>query len=316
MADVALENAAATILTSCCAQAVSTDPGTGAVTVEWDDAKGEKHQATFDKVVLTTDMWTNALLLNNPNNQHFWEALYEKYIGYSEKYEGPKPPSAQLCNPQNAKYGPKPVWPLMWGMCYIHTDSSMLSPDLMQQEETLQFNSYYAPGTNGGNYDLSKTFTTYIQKNVLGDPDAEGLYLTMYGYVPDEKTEKTPDPARVLFQEPWTHGKWTPAFMSGAKGELHLAQGLGNISYPGQLDTNVYFAGNNATADSEEGALDGAMVLADYAFDVKYPLESLNPMAWFMYLTYQHVMFPRHNASSHIPMMYSLLGHTTKAASE
>ncbi len=314
VAEVALGLTSATILTSCCAQVVWTDPATGKVTVQWVDEQQAQHQETFDKVVLTTDMWTNSLLLNNPNNQHFWDSLYEKYVGYAEKYEGPGPTNAQLCDPPNAQYGPAPVWPLMWGMCYIHTDSSMLSPDLMQQQETLQFNAYYAPGSADGNYELAKTFTTYIQKNVLEDPDAEGLYLTMYGFVPDAKSDKVPDPEKVLFQEPWTHGKWTPAFMSGPKGELHLAQGLGNISFPGQMDTNVYFAGNNATADSEEGALDAAMVIADYAFGVSYPLASLNPLAWFMYLTYHNVMFPRHNAAGHLPMMYSLLGHTATAA--
>jgi hypothetical protein len=90
------------------------------------------------------------------------------------------PAIARLCDYPDVDYGTQPVWD--WGMCYIHTDSSMLSPDLMGQQETLQFNAYYSPGSQDGNYDLGKTFTTYIQKNVLSDPDAGGLYLTMYGY--------------------------------------------------------------------------------------------------------------------------------------
>jgi len=242
---------------------------------------------TFDKVVLTTDMWTNSKLLNNTNNAYFWNNLYEKYIGY------PATPN-----------GPAPVWDLMWGKCYIHTDSSMLSSDLRLQEETLQFTAFYAPGNQDENYDLSKTYTTYIQKNLLNNPAADGLYLTMYGYVPDPATEKVP--AQNTWLTPpitWTHGKWTPAFMGGAKGNLHMAQGLGSISYPGQMNTNVYFAGNNATTDSEEGALDSAMIIAEYAFNVPYPLPSLNPLAWFMYETFHNVMFPKPNAASSIARM-------------
>jgi hypothetical protein len=261
--------------------------------VQWKNEDGNTLQEeTFDKVVLTTDMWTNSVLLNNDKNKQLWESLYAKYIGYGLEYVGTHPAADKLCDFPDAKYGTDPVWDLMWGMCYIHTDSSMLSPDLMDQKETLQFNAYYAPGTQDGNYDLSKTFTTYIQKNVLGDPDAGGLYLTMYGYIPDPTKDCVPDPDKVCFQEPWTHGKWTPAFMSGPKGQLHLAQGLGSVAYPGQMDTNVYFAGNNTVADSEEGALDSAMAMGEYAFNVKYPLASLNPLAWFIYLTYRNVMFP------------------------
>lgn len=117
------------------------------------------------------------------------------------------------------------IWDLMWGTCFIHTDSSMLSPDLMQQEESSQFTAYYAPEPNGGS-DLAKTYTTYIQKNLLLDPAAEGLYLTMYGYIPDPaKGDKVPDPSKVIYHTPWTHGKWTPAFMGGAKANMHTAQG-------------------------------------------------------------------------------------------
>jgi hypothetical protein len=298
MADVAQSLTPSTIYLSSCAQAVWTDPTTRKVTVQWvsDDDK-QFHEESFDKVVLTTDMWTNSALLNNENNQLLWKTLYKEYIGDGLKFEGVHPAEDKLCDYPDAKFGAKPVWELMWGMCYIHADESMLSPDLMDQKETLQFNAYCAPGTEDGNYNLSKTFTTYIQKNVLSDPDADGLYLTMYGYIPDPTTDKVPDPDKVYFKEPWTHGKWTPAFMSGPKGQLHLAQGLGSVAYPGQMDTNVYFAGNNTVADSEEGALDSAMAMAGYAFDVRYPLASLNPLAWFIYLTYRNVMFPGYTTS-------------------
>ena len=288
MADVAQSHAPSTIILNSSVLGVYTDQNTGQVHVNWQSNTTKQILGkTFDKVVLTTDMWTNSKLLNNTDNAYFWKNLYEKYIGY------PETPN-----------GPDPVWDLMWGKCYIHSDASMLSPDLRLQKETLQFTASYAPGNQDGNYNLSKTFTTYIQKNVLNDPAADGLYLTMYGYVPNPTTDKVP--AQNTWLTPpitWTHGKWTPAFMGGAKANLHLAQGLGSIPYPGQMNTNVYFAGNNATADSEEGALDSAMIIAEYAFNVPYPLPSLSPMAWFMYETFHNTMFPKPNAASSIARM-------------
>jgi hypothetical protein len=76
------------------------------------------------------------------------------------------------------------------------------------------------------------------------------------------------------------------------------------------MNTNVYFAGNNATADSEEGALDSALALANYAFGVEYPLakfsgESL--FAYFMYTVYHNVMFPKQNAGHAIASMFHTL---------
>lgn len=285
MADVAAKTMTPRIILNSRAADVWTDMEDGnRVHVQWVDADKNISEDTFDKVVLTTDMWTNAEILNNDNNSKLWNELYVKHID-------------------------KKLWPLMPGKCYIHTDESMLSPDLREQEETLQFNAYYAPGTADGNYDLSKTFTTYIQKNVLGDPDADGLYLSMYGYIPDPSAgDKVPDCDKVLFEEVWTHGKWTPSFMGGVKKNLHLAQGLGNVSYPSQKDSNVYFAGNNTTTDSEEGALDSAMIIADYAFDVSYPMGA-NPLAFAMYYIYQHeVMFPGQDAASKLAHLHRLLG--------
>ena len=286
MSIVAQSLAPSKILLNTHALSVSTDQASGSVTVVYKtDPTAVIQSATFDKVVLTTDMWTNSKLLNNPRNQYFWNNLYKTYVGYGRDIN-------------NNPLGSPVVWDLMWGQCYIHTDSSMLSPDLMQQEETLQFTAYYAP-TGGGNYDLSKTYTTYMQKNLLNGPRAAGLYLTMYGYIPDpSKGDKVPDPVKVIYTTPWTHGKWTPAFMGGAKGNLHLAQGFGNISYPGQMNTNVYFAGNNATADSEEGALDSALAVAEYAFGIDYPFS--NFVAFAMYDVYKSVMFPSPNAGNAI----------------
>lgn len=297
MSDVAQSHTASNLILNSRVTAVWTEQSTGQVTVQWTDQRDNTHSGTFDKVVLTTDMWTNSKILNNMNNQYFWNTLYSKYVGYGEDENG---------NP----LGQPVVWPLMWGKCYIHTDSSMLSPDLMEQEETLQFNAYYAPGDQNGNYNLIDTFTTYIQKNVLEDPDADGLYLTMYGYIPDPSKHKVPDPDKVLYSEPWTHGKWTPSFMSGPKALLYMAQGLGNISYPGQMNTNVYFAGNNTTTDSEEGALDSAMAIANYAFGVDYPLIELSGeslFAYFMYTVYHNEMFPKQNAGHAIASLYQTL---------
>lgn len=298
MADVAQSLAPSTIILNSSVTGVSTDQNSGAVTVTWQsNTTKQTLSKTFDKVVLTTDMWTNSRLLNNASNAYYWNNLYQQYIGY------PATPN-----------GPKPVWDLMWGKCYIHTDLSVLSPDLRLQEETLQFTAYYAPGNQNGNYDLANTFTTYMQKNLLNDPAADGLYLTMYGYVPDPTKQKVPAQNTWLTQPiTWTHGKWTPAFMGGAKSNLHLAQGLGSIRYPGQMNTNVYFAGNNATADSEEGALDAAMIIAEYAFNVDYPLPSLNPLAWYMYDTYHNVMFPKPNASSSIARMIMMASRQNRA---
>ncbi|MBI2757882.1 MAG: FAD-dependent oxidoreductase [Chloroflexi bacterium] len=298
MASAALKYApSSTLILNSNVTAVSTDQNTGQVNVQW-TTNGVQNSGTFDKVVLTTDMWTNSKILNNPQNQYFWNNLYKTFIGYGEDQNG---------NP----LGQPVVWPLMYGACYIHTDETMLSPDLLNQEETLQFNAYYA-GTGGGNYDLTKTFTTYIQKNVLGTPsnpdvNADGIYLSMYGYVPQPGTDKMPDPAKVLYSQTWTHGKWTPASMGGPKANLYMAQGLGNIQYQGQMNTNVYFAGNNTTADSEEGALDSALAIANYAFGVEYPLAGINPFPFTMYYIYHNVMFPKQNAAHAIASIYHML---------
>jgi len=303
MEEVAQTYTSSNIILNSNVSAVWTDQSTGQVTVQWLDGNGQSHSQVFDKVVMTTDMWTNSKILNNTQNQYFWNNVYNnpqfKYpIGYGRD---------QNMNP----LGTPVTWDLMWGKCYIHTDSSMLSPSLMQQEETLQFNAYYAPGTDNGNYNLIDTFTTYIQKNVLNDPDADGLYLTMYGYIPDpSKGQKVPDASKVLFSEPWTHGSWTPSTMDGPKTNLYMAQGLGNISYPGQLNTNVYFAGNNTTVDSEDGALMSAMAIADYAFGVNYPLAELSPESFFafaMYNIYYNIMFPKQNASHAITALHQML---------
>src|SRR5262249_47057855 len=95
----------------------------------------------------------------------------------------------------------------------------------------------------------------------------------------------------VVFRQEWRHGMWIPSFLGGPKRRLHMAQGRGWLSIPGQPDSNIYFAGNNATYDSEEGALIAAMTIANYAFGVPYPLGA-NPLAMLFYLGFYRVMFP------------------------
>lgn len=301
MVDVAKTKMPAKILLNTNALSVWTDQTTNQVTVAYKtNPTAVISSATFDKVILTTDMWTNSKLLNNPQNQYFWNSLYKTYIGYGRDVN-------------NNPLGNPVVWDLMWGQCFIHTDSKMLSPDLMQQQETLQFNGYYA-STGSGNFDLLKTFTTYIQKNVLNKSNADGLYLTMYGYIPDKsRGDVLPDPTKVIYTTPWTHGKWTPAFMGDAKKNLHMAQGLGNVFYQGQMNTNVYFAGNNATTDSEEGALDSAIAMAGYAFGISYPFNLIeHPLAFGMYEIYKNLMFPAPNAAHSIASRITLISQATK----
>lgn len=241
----------------------------GPIEVSWGSGKAPVVTDSFDKVIFTTDMGATRTFLDTSANSKIWEGLYSKYLSAEQ-------------------------WPLLPGKCYIHTDVEMLSPDLREQEETLQFTAFYAPTDKVPYYEMFKTYTTYIQKNLHpGNPDADGLYLTMYGYIPDEsKGDKVPDPDKVIFSEDWTHGMWLPTFMMDAKRGLHMAQGRGaTFSYPGQLDTNVYFAGNNTTADSLEHAFISGAVIANYAFGSPYPLDTIE--GWAMYeLFYKEFMFP------------------------
>lgn len=109
----------------------------------------------------------------------------------------------------------------------------------------------------------------------------------------------------MLFEEVWQHGMWLPTFMLQAKQNLHRAQGRGaSLSYPGQLDTGIYFAGNNTTADSLEHAFISGEVIANYAFGAAYPLAGLhlrNLAAFGMYdLFYSEFMFPKSDVSARL----------------
>lgn len=256
----------------------------GPVTVTWAPGQGPLVSRQFDKVVITTDMLTAAGLLNNASNQTLWGSLYSKYLTPAQ-------------------------WPLLPGKCYIHTDVNMLSPDLRQQQETLQFTAYYAPQTQPPYYTMFKTYTTYLQQNIHNTAAAAGLYLTMYGYVPGEG-DTVPAPDTVLFEEEWQHGMWLPTFMLEAKRALHMAQGRGVArSYAGQLDTGIYFAGNNTTADSLEQAFISGEVIADYAFGAAFPMTGFFPVAFAMYeLFYNDFMFPTSSVATRLTHLTQGLG--------
>ena len=241
------------------------DPG-GQVGVAWSTEPAG--QPLFDKVVLTTDMATNHALLSTARNKAHW-AIYESML-----------------DPSN--------WPLQDGTCYIHADASILSPDLTQQEEVAQFTAYYATGDTPFNQDA--TYTSYLIENVQADPDAAGLFVTMYGPVtPDTRL---PADDKVLAKQTFKHGMWLPTYMGAAKKKVHTIQGQGSV--PGgttvpNAGTNLYFAGNNLTNDSVEGALVSAMVVANYAFSAPYPLPmaKLTPVAFAMFTyLYLDYMFP------------------------
>ena len=215
--------------------------GSGA-TVVWDDGQGAQTE-TFDTVVSTIDMASAGDILNNANNP-MWD-FYSDFVGQS-------------------------VWGLIPGVCYLHTDASMLAPGMPNPpEETLQFTAYWA--TSGAPYNLEESFTTFIYKNLMGVSDPSfNYYLTMYGYYPTATT-KLPDPTKVVVGPlNWTHGMWLPSFMWSQKQVFHTVQSSGQHypAYPGQRDTKIFFAGNNLTMDSEEGAFVSALAIADYAFGI------------------------------------------------
>jgi len=263
----------------------ATDPST--VHVEWTDGSGTPHSEVFDRVVVTTDMIeASCMLAAGPGTA--WADVYQQYLC----------PIAEQLVP---------------GYCVVHTDPSVLSPDLTNGEETLQFTAAYsADPSKPGGYDMFTTYTTYLQGNVHDDPGADGLYLTMYGYWPEGAAKgprtcphdsctcppvtrtpcKFPAADTILFEEYWTHGMWLPQFMMKEKQQLHLAQGPGNVHYEGQSPYPIYFAGNNTTADSFEHAFLSGAIIADYAFGAPLPVRD-NFTAFAMYWLFkQEFMFP------------------------
>lgn len=211
----------------------------------------------FDSVVLTTDMTTNRQILDNPNNP-----LYGSQKDYISEDK----------------------FALIPGVCYIHQDDECLSPTLRDKKEDGQFVGTYAWGQTapGGNdydlpYDLTNAFQTYLMKNILGTP--VDCHVSMYA---DASNAKLPDPAKTLYRKEWRHGRWVASFFDQAKKELHRIQGVGNI----------WFAGNNTTVDSEEGALVSAMAIADQMFkEWVYPFDVASE-AFMFYEHFENVMFP------------------------
>ena len=232
-------------------------PSDSGPVVEWvrDNTPGT---ATFDVVISTVDMHTNSQILNVPENA-LWAEVYADTVGAV----------------QPGKVATT-VWPLQPGFCALHKDPSLLAThDGPSRLETLQFNAQVgATGQNGG-FDLSKTFSTYIESNLMGIPVSdpnEDFYLTMYGYVPDEQ------PNNIVWSSDWNHGMWLPSFMVDQKLNFHKAQGISahHSHHLAQKHTGIFFAGNNLTMDSEEGALISGMAIAKYAFGID-PVQCLTP---------------------------------------
>ncbi|MGE0786621.1 MAG: NAD(P)-binding protein [Sandaracinaceae bacterium] len=212
----------------------------------------------FDEVVLTTDMTTNRMLLDNAAN-----GLY----------------------PVQKDYITQDKFALIPGVCYIHQDDECLSPDLRDKLEDGQFVGSYAwdPANAatfpyGMPYDLGASFQTYLMKNILGTPF--DCHVSMYAR---DDTARRPDPAKVIYKKEWRHGRWVASFFDQAKRELHRIQGVGHI----------WFAGNNTTIDSEEGALISGMVIAN-KIDRRfvYPFD-LTSEAFFFFEYFQNTMFPK-----------------------
>ncbi len=216
-----------------------------------------KSSAEFDEVVLTTDMTTNRGILDNSNN-----ALYATQKDYISEDK----------------------FALIPGVCYIHQDDECLSPHLRDKKEDGQFVGAYSYGQTkpGGNdydldYDLRTSFQTYLMKNILGTP--VDCHVSMYA---ESSNSKLPDPAKTIHMKTWRHGRWVASFFDKAKKELHRIQGVGHI----------WFAGNNTTVDSEEGALVSAMIIANRLFgEFVYPFDLVSE-AYFFFQHFQGVMFP------------------------
>jgi hypothetical protein len=155
------------------------------------DGRRNTHTEVFDGVVLTTDMEVNGKLLGGDDNP--LKNFYAQYVGQD-------------------------VWDLIPGFCYLHQDPDILAPDTPRPpEETLQFTAYWA--TQQKPFDLTKSWTTYSYKNLMGvaDPDFE-YYLTMYGFDP-ATDPSVPTPKKPVDPTPmnWVHGMWLPSFMWNQK---------------------------------------------------------------------------------------------------
>ncbi len=141
-----------------------------------------------------------------------------------------------------------------------------------------------------------------IESNLLGitlkDP-ADEWYLTMYGFDPADYGI-TPPPTIPGHSFEWVHGMWMPTYMVEQKLAFHMAQSISPFHppRPGQQKTGIYFAGNNLTMDSEEGALMSALCLAKYAFGVDATRTLLPPPGlkdletWFLAVAEFDELYP------------------------
>ena len=285
-----------TIQTNCHVTAVYPDASQPEqlVHVEWTNKDGSTGSGTYDQVVITTDMIEAACMLAGGQGSA-WEDTYQQYLC----------PIAESLVP---------------GYCVVHTDETLLAPALTNGLETLQFTAAYsADPSKPGGYDMFTTYTSYLEGNIHTELDATGLFATMYGYWPEQAAKgpkdcghpscpcppvtrtpsKFPAPGTILFEEYWTHGMWLPQFNLAAKQTMHMAQGPGAVSYPGQSKYPIYFAGNNITADSFEHAYLSGAIIADYAFGARLPVnDSLTAFAMFE-LFYEEFMFPQPSTGIH-----------------
>jgi hypothetical protein len=160
----------------------------------------------------------------------------------------------------------------------------LLAPELADGKEDGQFTGSFALGSRspdsdrfGLPYDLRASFQTYLMRNILDTPYP--CHVSMYA---EDDDARRPDPATVIAHRTWRHSRWVATIFREAGQELHHVQGLGN----------VFFAGNNTTVDSEEGALLSAMIVADRIAGYPYPF----PKASYSYAFYRRfakAMFPR-----------------------
>lgn len=216
----------------------------------------EVHEQAFDIVVLTTDMTANRELLGHDENPH-WDRHRDLLSG--DRFR------------------------LLPGSCYIHQDDELLAPSLRDGLEDGQFTGQFAWGMRDAGselydlpYDLGAAFQTYSMQNILGTPAP--CYVSMYA---EEQTAVLPSPDKTLFRRTWRHGRWVASFFRDAKRSLHAAQGVDSL----------WFAGNNTTIDSEEGALISAMVIASKISEFRYPFARMSS-AWAMYCWFHELMFP------------------------
>src|SRR5690606_25906131 len=91
---------------------------------------------------------------------------------------------------------------------------------------------------------------------ILGTPFP--CYVSMYA---EDEGSVVPRAEKIIYKKTWVHGRWLAGFFDKAKRELHEIQGLGK----------VWFAGNNTSVDSEEGALLSAMIIAVSIISYEYP---------------------------------------------